>query len=120
MKKEKILARPPRPTTDLRTLLRNEKFWDSVFTWGRITDIHLVGPYAVVECQWWADNQITGSSIVGTPDPREVRFHPYVDGKDIRQNYSNLEAALVGAIAYKFDQTVVAADYFMRMIGGTT
>ena len=61
-----------------------------VYTWGPILRVHHIGRYAIVE--------YTPNEALGT-----CQFHPFIDGSDTNRGYDTLEAAIVGAIAYRFD-----------------
>lgn len=74
------------------------------FTWGRVLQIHEVGPYAIVE---YDDEAHPGS----------LHFHIYVDGRDTSHSAPSLDAALAAAIAYRREgANSRAAMYFMRML----
>jgi len=70
-------------TTDLTTI-RNLR---RTFTWGKISKIHDIGSYSIVE---YIDDAT-----------KDVLFHVYVDGKNTHTTSETLERALVLAIAHK-------------------
>lgn len=85
------------------------------FVWGPITFVHEVGPYQIVEYR----RDMSNAGMVSMyADHGTTYFHPYIDGKDTSHSYRSLDAALVGAIAYRAEgPNGSAGEYFMRMIG---
>lgn len=86
-------------TTDI-SILRS---LPRAFTWGPISTIYEVGPYTIAKY---------------TNKKGETLYHAWVEGKDTHHSYESLDAALVGAIAYRHEgPNSQAAGYFMRMMG---
>lgn len=86
-------------TTDI-SILRS---LPRAFAWGPISTIYEVGPYTIAKY---------------TSNKGGTFFHTWVDEEDTQQSYESLDAALVGAIAYRHEgPNSQAAGYFMRMIG---
>ena len=69
-------------TTDLDIIRK----YPNRFTWGKVKQIHDVGPYTVVHHQ---------------AEGVESNYHVYVDGRDCSVGSSSLGGALILAIAYK-------------------
>lgn len=85
------------------------------FPWGPVDRVHEVGPYQIVEYRRDMSTYGLGSDF---SEHGQVMFHPYLDGKDTSQSFDSLDAALVGAIAYRHEGPNGAAGYyFMRMLG---
>lgn len=82
------------------------------FGWlGRITKIHTIGRYDVVEYE---------RKPASNDEDRAhyINFGTYIDGKQTNYSYSTLDAALVGCVALAHDGINTRADgYFMRSIG---
>lgn len=73
------------------------------FSWGHVHAVHRIGEYTIVEYK----HRHSG----------EIAFHVYVGNKDTSTSFESLDAALVGAIAYKAEgPNSQAAWYFMKMI----
>ena len=71
------------------------------FSWGDIINVHLIEDYQIIEAIYHG----------------EIRYHPYVNFKDMHCSYESLEKAIVGAISYKYDGPNSKADvYFWKMI----
>lgn len=90
-------------TTDLETIRK----YPRRFTWGKVVQIHDVGPYAIVE----SDN-----------DKAERSFHVYVGGSDTHRSARSLDEALLTAIAHRaFENknTAGQATWAMARIIGT-
>lgn len=86
---------------------------DSRFAWGPVDMIHVVGEYQVVEYRKDMSTFLSGDYS----DHGKTFFHPYVNGKDTSMSFESLDAALVGAVAYKHEGANGSAGfYFMRMI----
>lgn len=65
--------------------------------------VHQVGEYSITEYQDW---------------PGRRCFQPAVAGRPVSRSYHSLDAALVGAIAHKYEGPGTRADvYFLRGIG---
>jgi hypothetical protein len=85
-------------TTDLKEIAKGVPY-----AWGDIVHIHEIGDYNIVE---------------SVNRKGEKQFHAYSLRKDCNHSYDCLEAAIVGAIAYKYDGiNSRAEEYFMKMIG---
>lgn len=70
----------------------------------RIVATHGIGGYQIIETE--------GDT------PGAQRFFPYVDGRSTGNYESSLDAALIVAIAFRYDgNNSQAAHYFARMIG---
>jgi len=75
----------------------------SNFTWGTVVAIHTLGEFDIVE--YYNDNRLLTS------------FKPYRNGSAYPRSYGNLEEAIVGAIATKYDGGNTKSDtYFLRAI----
>ena len=96
------------------TILEHVIAKPELFTWGEIVQIHEVGEYAVAEYLEWERDGIT----IKTGAPSENHsFFVWVDGRSTSHSYNSLDAALAGAIAYKYEGANHRADwYFMRSI----
>lgn len=78
---------------------------------GDIIAVHTVGEYDIVEYL----HKPAGNSEDKT---RKLHFTPYINGDRTSHSFMSLDAALVGAIAYKHEGPNTRADgYFMRAIG---
>ncbi len=105
-------------TTDIEKVRVNPE----QFAWGKIIELHEVGPYVIAECYPWKvarwENGAGGGSVrVGEIDPNALEFHGWVDGQNTSHSWGSLDAALVGCIAYKHEGPNHHADYyFMKMI----
>lgn len=89
------------------------------FTWGVVSKIYEVGPYAVVEYNPWVER---GNEVrVGLVDSTNTKhlFHCYADGRSLSRGATTLEGALAFCMAYKHDPAgpnSQAAHYFCKMI----
>jgi hypothetical protein len=84
------------------------------FPWGPIDQVHEIGPYQIVEYR----HDMSRTTARDYSDHGRGQFHPFIDGKDTSQSFDSLDAALVGAIAYRHEgPDGSAAYYFMRMLG---
>lgn len=92
------------------------------FPWGLIVDVHVVGPYALLEYDsskpgnaepgWKSERMFSG--YVHEPENKRADARGW---RDIGQSFHSLDAALVGCIAYRAEgPNAQAASYFMRMI----
>lgn len=92
-------------TTDLDKILRG-----APFTWGVISDIWMLGEYAIVKYTPYKST--------------ESMYHTWVGGKDTAHAYHSLDAAMAGCIAYKHEGANHHGDaYFMAAMlamGGTS
>lgn len=70
------------------------------FTWGKVVDIHAIGPYEIVEYDEFASGSSRGPSGKRPLSGRRL-FHVYVDGEDESRSCYTMEGALVIAIAAK-------------------
>lgn len=61
------------------------------FSWGHIDEIHIIGDIQIVEYTSKCDKK------------SEFRFHVYVKGEDVCQDFNSLDAAILGALGYKYD-----------------
>jgi hypothetical protein len=79
------------------------------FPWGKITQIHSIGPYDIVEFVW--------KDLAG-PDRGKTHFTVYVYKKDTSIGADELDKALALAISYRHEgvRCTSAAHYFMKMI----
>lgn len=90
-------------TTDLETIRK----YPRRFTWGKVVQIHDIGPYAIVESE---------------DDKGEHGFHVYVGGANTNRWELSLDAALLTAIAHRaFENknTAGQATWAMARILGT-
>lgn len=84
------------------------------FWLGQVVKVHTVGPYAAVEYLERVAQGGTLTKEIGTTHA----FLSYVDNESTNHIYHSLEAAIVGAIAYKFDgPNSQATTYFCKMVG---
>lgn len=70
-------------TTDLEAIRKTP----SLFTWGRINQIHDIGSYTIVEYE----DRTT----------KETSFHVYVDGRSTHNSTGTIEGALLIGMARK-------------------
>jgi hypothetical protein len=106
---EAVTATRPQPLIGPRTAPDGKRF-----PWGVIDEVHEVGPYQIAQYRKDASTYAHESAWV---DHGKTMFHIYVEGKDACQSFWTLDAALVGAIAYRAEgPNGQAAEYFMRMI----
>lgn len=93
-------------TTNLATVRKEPQR----YTWGKIRQIHEIGPYAVIEYESQEDNG-------------ETRWSPYVNGQDLRRSMLNLDAALLVGMAFRSPTTTkepeVAARYAAKLLDVT-
>jgi hypothetical protein len=79
------------------------EFVEKVFPWGKVTKIHIVGEYQIIE-------YIRNSG--------ERLFSPYINFNTISISYQTLDEALIGVISYKYDGANSQASFFItKMIG---
>jgi hypothetical protein len=84
------------------------------FTWGRLVKVHRIGDYQVVEFNPEKSEREPGEY----PYEDTTEYHPYVAGVDTMWSFGSMDAALVGAIAYKNEgANSRAAQYFCKMVG---
>ncbi len=78
--------------------------------WGRITEVHSIGPYDIVEFIW---KDIKGG-LAG-----KRGFGVFVAGRDAGISAPTLDGALLLAIAYRAEggKSTSAALYMTRMLG---
>lgn len=97
------------------------------FTWGKVRQIHRIGPYLIVE---YKPNKPSNAEPGWRP---EVSFHPYQkEGRrwyDMHHSFGSLDTALVACVAWAHEvenhgwsaaANSRAVTYFMRMIGPET
>jgi hypothetical protein len=78
---------------------------------GDVHEVHSIGRYAFVE-------YLHEPASNAEDKTRRIHFASYIDGKRTGRSYLSLEAAMVGAVALKFDGINTRADtYFMRSLG---
>lgn len=81
------------------------------FVWGPVKEVYRIGPYEVVR---YHPQIFKDSSGTGNYDYTVNQYHPYVKGEDTNESYDSLDAALVGAIAYRREGGNHRADrYFI-------
>lgn len=77
------------------------------FVWGPVVQVHDIGTrYTIVEYECPMD----GGAI---------RFHIYVDGKDISVSFNTFEEAMVGAVAFgklPYNEAQTAALYAYKVL----
>lgn len=88
-------------TTDLDVIRKTP----SRFTWGKVTNIHDIGRYTLVE---YVDMK-KGSSIYTI-----TLYHTYVDGKSTHTSHTSLESGLVYAMAIGAIENVNDARHMAR------
>ena len=99
---------------------------DRRFPWGDIVDVHVVGPYALLEYDsskpgnaepdWKSERLFSG--YLHRPDSPRADARGWMD---MGQSFHSLEAGLVGCIAYAAEgPNAQAAHYFMKMIAERT
>lgn len=72
-----------------------------------IMKVHEIGDISIVESVDFNDGQV-----------QETSFHAYAKGEDSMCAYDSLDAALVAALAFKYEgHNSQAAKYFFRMVG---
>ena len=82
----------------------------TLFPWGRVVAIHEIGDYRIIE---HLEPIVDGHRVTNRMSRRHG-FH--VDGT--AHGYPTLDAAIIGAIAYKYDGcNSQAAAFFLKMIG---
>lgn len=85
------------------------------FTWGEIARLYKVGEYTIAEYHPWKSEDCR--CMTGSP-AGYFEYHVWIGGKDTARSYGTLEAAMVGAIAYKYDGANSQADsLFCRALG---
>lgn len=88
---------------------------NSVAWLGQTVMIHEIGEYAFVEYKPKVFEE--GNQKIPTEYNQNSNFAAFINGKGIGRSYESLDAALVGAIAYKHDGANTKADhYFMKAI----
>lgn len=76
------------------------------FPWGRVVQVHKIGDIAIIE----AISDTSGME-------GETQFHGWVGDKNTCHAYSDLDAAIVGTIAYKYQgPNSQAGMFFCRMV----
>lgn len=88
-------------TTDLDIIRKNP----SRFTWGKVTTIHDIGRYTLVEYVSPPNN---------LHDKERTLFHSYVDGKNTNTSHTSLESGLVYAMAIGAIENVNDARHMAR------
>jgi hypothetical protein len=82
---------------------------------GKFVASHELGEYFIVEYKPTAYDGCSPKVPKRYED--ESNFHPFINGKDTNTSYVSIEAAIVGAIAYKYDGGNTRADqYFLKAI----
>ena len=86
------------------------------FPWGPVIEVHQIANYTILE-------YLEDLSRYDQPElwyrHGRTLYYVYVDGKSTNVSALSMDAALVGAIAYRRDgANSRAGDYFMRMVGG--
>lgn len=76
------------------------------FPWGRITEVHTIGPYDIVEFIWKEGDRLAG----------KTHFCVYLDHRDTAMGSPTLEGALACCIA-AMAKKEPAAEYILRMLG---
>ena len=72
------------------------------FVWGRVTKVHCVGEYQIIE---------------SVKDNGETNYHGYINYDDTNRGYCSLDSALVGCIGYKYEgENGRASSYFCKMV----
>jgi hypothetical protein len=77
------------------------------FTWGKVVDVHEIGPYAFIEAIW----KVKG------PSNGKTGFFVYIDGKDMGTSAPTLDGALLLAIFKKHGQDGAAAGFVCDRLG---
>lgn len=73
------------------------------FKFGKILEIFVIGDYAIVKARM---------------KNNDIKYFPYLNFKYIGDYYDDLDLALIGAIAYKYEGVnSQAGEYFCKMIG---
>lgn len=87
---------------------------DSCSWLGKYVSSHEIGEYFIVE---YKSTKYDGCFPVKEQFEAESSFKPFINGIDTNRSYSSLEAAIVGAIAQKYDGVNTRADeYFIKSI----
>lgn len=87
------------------------------YTWGEVTQVHEVGPYAIVEFVEWKRK---GSQVMTGRVGERTVFSTYLNGECLSMSFDTLDHALAHCIAARHQNggfNSQAALYFMRMIG---
>ena len=72
------------------------------FKFGEIIKIHKIGDFAFIEAK---------------EAGQDVMFYVYTNGKEAGYRHKNLDHAIAAAIAFKYENSTLAAGYFMNAIG---
>lgn len=92
-----------------------EKLLSQNYTWGKMVGIYEIGEYLIVEYKPF--NYENGRPSATDTYKEESNYHPYINGNDTNTSYDSLDAAIVRAIAQKYDGCNTKADhYFMKAI----
>jgi hypothetical protein len=70
------------------------------FTWGKVIEVHEIGPYAIVEYHpkrpdMWKNGLFVRKGTISSV----TNFHVYVNGQDESISFGTLDEALIFAIA---------------------
>ncbi len=97
-----------------KILTLKERLLNELYTWGKFKAIHEIGLYLIVE---YYPTKYDGCAAINGTYEDFTSFHPFINERDTNTSYNSLEAAIVGAIAYKYDGGNSQAGYFfMKMI----
>lgn len=88
----------------LGTIADKLEYIKKEFVWGVVIGIHCIGDFQIIESR--------------EKETTDVTFHPYIDFKSISVGYNNLDTALIGVIAHKYEgSNSQAGNYFCKMLG---
>ena len=72
------------------------------YSWGKVTKVHCVGEYQIIE---------------SVKENGETNYHGYINYYDTNRGYCSLDSALVGCIGYKYEgANGRASSYFCKMV----
>ena len=72
------------------------------FVFGEVIKIHKISDFSIVEAK---------------EAGQDVMFYVYANGKEAGYRHKNLDHAIAAAIAFKYENSTLAAGYFMNAIG---
>lgn len=101
----------------MKTDLEKDMAQGSRYTWGPITHVHRIGPYALIE---YHPHLYNGCVETDAVDHTRTIYSVYVDGKSMRRSAATLEEGIALAMQCKHDEyggNGQAARYFCAMIG---
>lgn len=91
------------------------------FAWGRVIDVHEIGPYSIVEYQAKIPDKYTAEykPVSNRGYKTSHSFHAYVNGRDTSHSWDSLDEALVFAISYRtVGPNAHVSEMFMASLEG--